>query len=1618
MSETVQQSRTRPYTASLIGNIRAILTGLQGFQAMARELIQNADDARAEHMVFDIDEDALLIWNSGKFSSCETQDGLCPWEVRGNPDSGTKRACDFHAISTVGSGNKYREQGLIGRFGIGFVSVYQITDTPIIRSGKTQLQLDPLAGQASETDVELRDGSMFELPWCFDGRSSVREALNASPLLREEIEVLERDLVAVAEECLLFLRYLRTLEIRRKGVVISRVQKEPLEDKRLRLRYDVSGRQEDWYVIHFDAKEAAAPLRNKYPVIERLDRQTTGQIAFRLGDLEQRVGRLYAYLPTEQDTPIPCHINADFFPEQTRKALVLSGEQHERRWNEMLLQAAAREVSSHLIELRDVLGAKRLWDLIDEALENRPNQHFQVFWNEIEKQAKQQPIARTALGEWVKPADCKIGPAGFEKPEHDSLGKIGVQLLDPELSSHKTSFLKLGGGSLTLYSFVDAWSRWLGERRENELISKVTAKTSAFMTPLWRIADRFVGEIAAASITDQRALERLTALPFAPSTDGKLLAIKALFRLPKKLKENQIGEFFSGLSFVTDNFSKYQKLHECIERLTLEHLFGELRAKADQKVSMGEWLGGNKARLRRFYELLADCPTGDDDPDPEVVYDIPFLIGSDGGFLTPKQAVIPSDFTDPVGRFDTLDMSFFEVRVEDLLKKRLHIEALTFEKYIEEHLEEILEEGLEERQYAALVDELTSHHRILENHRMRRRLQDLSLVWTNSNEFRLPRDCYVKTTKLVEILGDDQSRWVKSSMLKRATRDNFEKVFLARLGMRASPTLRHVIDRLEEIIAEDPSEASCTTVLGLLDVVFDIFQKGKMYEKEEAYAEEIDWLRTTEWLPSIIEGKLETSFWYAPHELYQHFRADGFGSQVPYLAIEPGRKIRASKRFLDFLKMPAEPRTSDIVDHLLDCLEKEREPSKATYDLLSERLKQEDDLPSLEKLLGQPIIYDPRTKRFLSPSRVSWTKPPFPHYLYLAPKWMRDLEDLFEFLGVEDSPDLEAFVDVALEIVENYEDSDLPAVERNILEECLAKISSAIRDKNDTVFELLSRLEGQPFLPTRSNALGYVDEVVVCDNASLAESFDGAIDHLLIEERLDQRELRNHLGLMLLSRQTRREAVDLNATKPDQTASTLLVERSSLLMWLVPSLGSQAANQIATSLRSTKIVRTDELMVRSVLELGGQTIESEPKPQDALFVADDGVLYVRARLGDQFWIPAFRAVFETLAASELGVDAGHLAMCAFNVIAARDEAAARSILEQAGFREPAWANSETIDFGKTEDLGELSPAPNSEDDAQENENEESGDGSYDESLEIADEPDGINGPPGEGQGLKGGKVPSDGEAPQNGNASDQHIRADRKEHEGGKRSGASDGVEEPTNREENTSKSGNNEDRSKGENGEPKERKPSLRTQRLRSYVLPKGDERSSSDQRGSSKERIDEIDKAAMAAVVAWEGKRGFDPRVQPHYNPGFDIISEPKEGGAPSYIEVKGLADAWTERGVKLSRTQMQFAREKGDDFWLYVVEHALDPKKRNVHAIRNPFEKSDEFWFDQGWVNIAEESSGDQRTLLEEGRRIHVENWGEGRILKVDRRGGGILLTIKFGLSTKALVYNSGTFEVLGD
>ena len=124
MFRPARSGKRGSYTANLLGNIRSHLAGLQGYDVMALELIQNADDAKADEIVFDITDEALVVRNNGEFSYC----GDLRLQIRVKTQGKDwTTACDFHRIAEVGSGSKLQRSENIGRFGIGFVSTYQVS---------------------------------------------------------------------------------------------------------------------------------------------------------------------------------------------------------------------------------------------------------------------------------------------------------------------------------------------------------------------------------------------------------------------------------------------------------------------------------------------------------------------------------------------------------------------------------------------------------------------------------------------------------------------------------------------------------------------------------------------------------------------------------------------------------------------------------------------------------------------------------------------------------------------------------------------------------------------------------------------------------------------------------------------------------------------------------------------------------------------------------------------------------------------------------------------------------------------------------------------------------------------------------------------------------------------------------------------------------------------------------------------------------------------------------------------------------------------------------------------------------------------------------------------------
>lgn len=219
-----------------------------------------------------------------------------------------------------------------------------------------------------------------------------------------------------------------------------------------------------------------------------------------------------------------------------------------------------------------------------------------------------------------------------------------------------------------------------------------------------------------------------------------------------------------------------------------------------------------------------------------------------------------------------------------------------------------------------------------------------------------------------------------------------------------------------------------------------------------------------------------------------------------------------------------------------------------------------------------------------------------------------------------------------------------------------------------------------------------------------------------------------------------------------------------------------------------------------------------------------------------------------------------------------------------------------------------------------------------------------------------------------------------------------------------------------------KSRKPSR--DRIVTYLtprLPAGTNETSNEPADTAENRFKiELGLAAVKAVCEFEQKAGRKAHPKAHSNKGYDVESFDPETNRTRIIEVKGVFEEWNDRGVGISRDQFKKCQDHGDDFWLYVVEHANDPALSRVFPIQNPASKATEFRFDGNWRLLAEDSSQEQPAIAShkgqhtvkaptKGQHIEVPARGIGEIVAVTPRGNLWRLTVRFHSGEQRILFD---------
>jgi hypothetical protein len=195
------------------------------------ELIQNAEDAGATELAFEMFGDRLELRHDGR------------------PFTGA----DVRGVCGVGKSAKSGDLTAIGKFGIGFKSVYAYTRSPRVHSGDEHFGIENYVRPFPvEPPAVPSAGTLFVFPFDHD---TVPAAVAASEIAAA--------LAALQPRILLFLRSIARLRVAGAGVPASVLERSVVAGPGVQRRVMLSrnGRvDEEWLAWHRQALEQAPPV--------------------------------------------------------------------------------------------------------------------------------------------------------------------------------------------------------------------------------------------------------------------------------------------------------------------------------------------------------------------------------------------------------------------------------------------------------------------------------------------------------------------------------------------------------------------------------------------------------------------------------------------------------------------------------------------------------------------------------------------------------------------------------------------------------------------------------------------------------------------------------------------------------------------------------------------------------------------------------------------------------------------------------------------------------------------------------------------------------------------------------------------------------------------------------------------------------------------------------------------------------------------------------------------------------------------------------------------------------------------------------------------------------------
>jgi hypothetical protein len=1510
-----------------LGALGATLRDLTGFSTLAYELIQNADDSRATEMTFDFREDALVVDNDGVFSDCRSvQLPDCPWREREE----YQHRCDFHRFRHIYSGDKRRQAGTTGAFGIGFISVYQITDYPqLVSSGRHwTIREDEVEGERIEvcsgcdmcTGAGL-PGTRFVLGWARNPDSPMRQRLGVEAVAADGPERMLDELLRTLPEAMLFLKSIRSVSVLRDGQPVLTVNRED-EGSRVEIVESRPGEattRRAWLVLTGSFGREADSLRQRYRGM--IEDSWSSDVVLAIGRESASSGLLFAVLPTQRSSHLPLHIKADFFTSSDRKSVVLEAE-YQSEWNRAALAASACALADGVLAVRDFLGHVGFWKVIECVREaarrtGGPEEELPLglFWEKLCEKLLNSDVVWSSKGAWRIPSETNLLPASLGSKHVSLLEDLRIVLVHPDLSEFRhllrnglkvpvLNCMRLAKGlaSVDLRQqrlTASEVPEWLGSVERQRLLREVMAAVLAGSK----------GEAKAA------AEHELSTFPIVPDRKQRLCPCNQTY-----VTDESTATLFEAVlpevSFSTESDELIRQLcHDFDAREAAACLLAESGLDIASACEAGTMKPGS---FVRWFKEKGEVVLEDDALSSQIA-SLPVYPSSKGYLPLAGLALPGGSFGDELGIATLLDVDALE-GCRSFLRK-LGVQTLELRDYFLTHLPNALADmrGAPDRLREAARFISDYLREIRDDLELRDVLRAQALVECSDGEFRAGSDVHLDTEENRTLLGDGAPYVQSSEGAGGADAD-----LLMWLGVRCRPLPSRVVERLRETVLGPPEPDAVTSASSVLAYF------GSLLNEDVELSTEVAMLREMKWLPA----RGDTERWYAPTEICSSDRSHLFESQATFLAIAPSTQRECSV-FLGLLGVRSDPKPEEVVGHLLHCVDERKNVGRNLYRFLEANAGHE----AVEELRGKRCLRHPtKSREYVQPEHVFWNPSRFGERRYQLDPDLRRYSSLMDTLQVKQEPGWSDAVAVMAEIAGEQEvTDDVSNDDGAILDECWRMLSSSLEDPDCR--DAAASLGDRPCVLNVLSSLIPPRSALFNDRPDLVSRFNQGIANVLVECDETAKPALQAAGARPFSLAVGRRLEACETVGRGDRLSERIRLRMPQIRRVMQATELSGEGLDVEELEALHCVSASLLEVRYYVEIPDGELSSSATVEKAHLESDTLTLHF---VEDGSSVP-WRAVAREIAFLIHPADRSRSLAAVLNeVLSAETEEDARTILDE--YEYPTVAAPFDSGAPEASSIAALG-------DSTENE------GSGVEEASVADRKPEDHG--GEGAGKSAGS-----RNPEHGDADVPAARPSPRKRSSNE-AGESPSTARPagqSRRRTGTPSSGGSTSKRQGQagsrpgSGGGKRSRATAGGESAKSRICraSRGGQDDNEAQESVEHRRL--VERAGVDVVIRHETGCGRDPDEKPPMHPGFDIASLDSGGNVVRYIEVKSLSGGWVSDCVLVTRTQFENALRLGDMYWLYVVEDARgeDP---TLYRIQDPARLVDKVTFGPNWIDEAE-------------------------------------------------------------